>query len=460
MNIDISREFRMEPEIEALYREFDQYLQKNRHRIKGEVEQFELKTAQNHLTYGGIPLAVGFYPVILSKAQSHSISTVVELMIGLMEKATSLFLQEPEVRDFFGFSPEQVELVEIDPGYSPSIPCARFDSFFDGKSLRFTELNTDGAAGMDSAEKMAKLFLAAPMMHEFFAGRPISVFDIKQHVLEALLECYRQFSGGKAGADPRIAIVDWKEVRTSAEFEAFREFCGERGYETVVADPRELDYDGHVLSYKGFRIDLIYRRVVSTEYIERLAEVKAMTQAFCDHNVCLVGSFRSDVAFSKKVFGLLHDPGFARFFTDEERQLVERHIPWTRPFEDGECEYRGKMVNMPDLARREKSRFVLKPSNLYEGRGVWLGGRKSQEEWDKLVDAALKSDYVLQELILIPSQQLGIGKEDIVLEPRFIHLGEYLFGGKFCGFYCRAAEGPLVDRTSREFLAPCFVLGE
>jgi len=460
MNIDISQEFRMEPEIEALYREFDQYLQKNRHRIKGEVEQFELKTAQNHLTYGGVPLAVGFYPVILLKAQVRHITTVVEAMIGLMEKATNLFLQEPEVRDFFGLSPEQIELIEVDPGYSPSIPCARFDSFFDGQSLRFTELNTDGAAGMDGAEKMAKFFLAAPIMHEFFAGRPTGVFDINQHVLETLLECYRQFSGGKAGADPRIAIVDWKEVRTSAEFIAFREFCGERGYEAVVADPRELEYDGHVLSYRGSGIDLIYRRVVSTEYVERLAEVKAMTQAFCDHNVCLVGSFRSDVAFSKKVFGLLHDQSFAHFFTDGERQLVQWHIPWTRPFEDGECEYRGKTVSMPDLVRREKDRFVLKPSNLYEGRGVWLGSLKSSEEWDKLVDAALQGDYVFQELVSIPSQQLGVGKEDVQMEPRFIHLGEYVFGGTFCGFYCRAAEGPLIDRTSREFLAPCFVLGE
>lgn len=460
LNTGISCELWMDDEIESLYRELNDYMQRNSHHIGDDIRQFKVAAAESHLVYAGKPLAIGFYPVILSSAQSLHIATVVEAMIRLMEKATGLFLQEPAFRQAFGFEPKQVELIEIDPGYEDAIPCGRFDSFFDGKSVRFTEFNTDGTAGMDGAEKIAKLFLAAPTMHEFFSDRPITTFGISHCVLQTLLDCYRQYVGGKTVGTPRIAIVDWKEARTYAEFVAFAEFCRGQGYEAVVADPRELDYDGHVLSHHGLRIDIIYRRVVSAEYVERLEEVEAMTRAFRDHNVCVVGSFRSDVAFSKRALGLAHSPKFAHFFTRDEQEFAKRHMPWTQPFEDSECEYGGRKVGMLDLARQERKKFVLKPSNLYEGRGVVLGAWKNADEWEDVIAEALKNDYVLQELIPIPCMPVGVWEDDFELKKRFVHLGEYMFGGKFCGFYCRMAEGPLIDRSSREVLVPCFVLGK
>ncbi len=460
MNGRICDEFLMDAEIEELYREFNDYLKENQRLIAADIESFEAEAARSHVVYAGMPLSVAFYPVILSAEQSRHISEVCEAMTRLMEKVTGLFLNEPAIREVFGFGPEQTELIEVDPGYEWAVPCVRLDSFFDGKELRFTEINTDGTAGMDGAEKMAKLFLAAPSMDRFFSDRAVEVFDTGRRVLQTLLDCFEQFSGAAATGPPRIAIVDWKEARTCEEFLAFAEFCGEQGYEAVVADPRELEYDGRSLLHNGIKIDMVYRRVVSSEYIERLDEVGAMTRAFKDRSVCVVGSFRSDVVFNKRVFGLLHNPRFAHLFTEAERALVQRHVPWTSPFEDVECHYRGKKVGMPELARNDKDRFVLKPSNLYEGRGVFLGFQKAQAEWDEMIEEALESDYVLQEFITEPSMPFGEWEDGLEMNARFIHLGEFVFGGRFCGYYCRAAEGPLIDRTSRERLVPCFVVGK
>ena len=459
---DIASEFQVDGKIAALYRDLDAHMKKNRASLAEEIRQFDSDAADNYLTYTGLPLAIGFYPVVLSGAQVRHISSVAEAMLRLMEKVTALFLREPSIREVFGFSPEQIELIEVDPGYALSIPCARFDSFFDGVDIRFTEINTDGAAGMDGAEKVANLFLAAPMMREFFSGRPVKVFDTSRRVLQTLLDCYAQYLESKGrGAEaesPMIAIVDWKEARTNAEFAAFEEFCRAEGFRALVADPRELEYDGRALTHNGSKIDLIYRRVVSIEYMERLDEVEAMTRAFKDGAVCVVGSFRSDVAFNKKVFALLHTPELRHFFTESEREMIDRHVPWTQPFRDAECDYRGERVGMPELARERKDGFVLKPSALYEGRGVHLGFQMTESGWDDTIATALEGDYVLQELLRTPSAPLSVSKEDFQLAPRFIHLGEFVFGGKFSGFYCRAAEGPLIDATSHERLMPCFVL--
>lgn len=458
LNIRISNEFRTDTEVASLYRDLNDRLEEMGADLEHEIKRFEADAADNHILYAGRPLSIGFYPVIYSRRQASYVSSVAEAIVRLMEKVTTLYLREPSVRDFFGFSPEQIELIEVDPGYDCAIPCARLDSFFDGEDVRFTEINTDGTAGMDGAEKVVKLFLASPTISELFSARSVTAFDINQAVLHTLLDCYTQFAGPHAADAPRIAIVDWQEVRTSAEFVAFREFCAEQGYETVVADPRELEYDGATLSHEGSKIDLIYRRVVSSEYLERLDEVEAMTRAFKDRSVCLVGSFRSDVAFNKNVFALVQHAGFSRFFAEDERALAQKHIPWTRRFADVECEHEGRVIAMPELVREQKDDFVLKPSNLYEGRGVYLGFQKTPSEWEEIVGAALAGDYVLQRFVPEPTLPVGAWKDGFGLEPRFIHLGEFVFGGKFSGFYCRAAEGPLIDRTSREQLVPCFVL--
>jgi hypothetical protein len=459
MRIDFTNQLHIEEDIRSIYGRLNEFCSDNRERVLSDIQAYEDCAAEAHLKYAGLRLLIAFYPFILTERQASYIAGVAEATLRLMEKITHLFLNEPAVRRAFNFGPRQLDLIETDPGYKLSIPCSRLDSYFDGRSLRFSEINTDGAAGMDGSHKLPRLFLAAPTMREFFSQYPnIKVFDINHGVLRALLRCYREFVGGSGTGEPRIAIVDWKEVRTYEEFLAYQEFFKEHGYDALVADPRELDYNGSALSHRGRKIDIIYRRVVSTEYVERLDEVKPMTRAFKDHNVCVVGSFRSDVAFNKRVFAVAHDQRLSKFFTDEERRLAERHIPWTRAFEDVECDYRGERIPMRELARLHKDNFVIKPSNQYEGRGVKLGKVTGQEEWEGYIRHALEGNYILQELIPLPTMPVGIWRDGMEASPRFIHVGEYVFGGRFCGLYCRAADVPVIDRNSKERMLPCMVL--
>ena len=48
-----------------------------------------------------------------------------------------------------------------------------------------------------------------------------------------------------------MAIVDWKEVPTWSEFEILKERFEKMRVPVVLADPRELDFDGKRLSAKG-----------------------------------------------------------------------------------------------------------------------------------------------------------------------------------------------------------------
>ncbi|RJP24655.1 MAG: hypothetical protein C4520_03640 [Candidatus Abyssobacteria bacterium SURF_5] len=458
MTSKLSRQLCLPEDVEAIYRDFDNYLRHDPARMRKEVQDYEKTAAESHLRYAGMALLVAFYPFIVTEEQVQYISGVAESMIRLMEKITHLFLKEPAIRRQFNFSAKQLELIEADPGYRRAIPCARFDSFYDGAGLRFSELNTDGSSGMDGADRIARIFLSSPAMKEFFGNSNLRLFSINQCVLEALLTCYKEYSGQAAPPKPRIAIVDWKEVRTIEEFYGFAEFCRQSGYETIVADPRELEYDGRSLSHRGQRIDLIYRRVVSREFVERLEEVRAMARAFVDQNVCVVGSFRSDVAFSKRAFAVVQNPALYEYFTEEERRLVAAHVPWTHLYKDEEIEHGGQRIRIPELAKEKQEDFVLKPSYLYEGRGVKVGSLTNRKEWEDLTVSALNNDYVIQERIDIPAMPVAVWNDQMRMEERWIHLGEFVFGGRFCGLYCRAANKLVIDRRSKELLVPCLIM--
>src|SRR5262249_38231227 len=73
----------------------------------------------------------------------------------------------------------------------------------------------------------------------------------------------------------------------------------------------------------------------------------------------------------------------------EERALIARFIPWTRLLVDGFTERAGERVYLPDLARAERPRLVIKPGTGYGGKDVILGNAVEQAAWERALDTAL-----------------------------------------------------------------------
>ena len=80
------------------------------------------------------------------------------------------------------------------------------------------------------------------------------------------------------------------------------EYFDAHGCKTVVTDHRSLEYDGEHLSFEGENIDVLYRRVLTNEFIEKMDEARPMYQAVKDGNICMVNSFRSKILHKKSIF--------------------------------------------------------------------------------------------------------------------------------------------------------------
>ena len=76
-------------------------------------------------------------------------------------------------------------------------------------------------------------------------------------------------SGAARASPPTILITDFREVPTWSEFLILKDRFEARGVPTVVADPRDLTFDGTTLVADGRRIDMVYRRVLVNDVIAR-----------------------------------------------------------------------------------------------------------------------------------------------------------------------------------------------
>ena len=82
------------------------------------------------------------------------------------------------------------------------------------------------------------------------------------------MKSYKQFGGTKK---PNIAIVEFRPAYHSgqSEYELFRDFFRDEGYQVEIVSPEQLEYRNGVLRKGAFEIHLVYRRLGVQEFLIR-----------------------------------------------------------------------------------------------------------------------------------------------------------------------------------------------
>src|SRR5206468_6686433 len=102
------------------------------------------------------------------------------------------------------------------------------------------------------------------------------------------------------------------------------------GVKTLICDPRLLEFRRGRLYAEGKAVNLIYRRVLTSELIAHGDDTRALRDAYVAGDACVVNSFRAKLLHKKMSLALLSDDRYARLYTTAQRTAIRRHIPWTR----------------------------------------------------------------------------------------------------------------------------------
>lgn len=417
----------------------------------------EQRLNEVQFVFGGRMLSPYLRPHFVTRAEWQQITKTCETVWSAIEKVGRIAPTNKVMLEQIGLTAGERELVAVDPGYENVSVTSRLDSFLTDESYQFVELNAECPAGIAYQDVAADIFCGLPLMREFTKDHRVTPMYCRRNMLDALLAIYESVRG--RGESPQIGIVDYKGLPTQREFELFKEFFENNGYSATIADPRDLELREGKLHHGDFRIDLVYRRVLTTELLEKIDECQAFVEAYKTGAAVFVNSFRTKYVHKKMLFGVLTDERHQRYFSDEEQEAIRRSVPWTRRIEQAQTTYNNQTVDLLEFVREQRDRLVLKPNDDYGGHGIFIGWESDASAWDAAIEKALEGDYLAQERVTTSREIFPFVDEGGVhMIDQLLDLDPLLFFGRVAGAFTRLSSSSLANVTSGAGMVPTMIV--
>jgi hypothetical protein len=421
------------------------------------AEALHRRMEEGGLSAGGRLICPFLRPNFVSRRQYDSLVRSAEALLGAIGRMEQMVLTNPVLLARLELLPAEKMLASIDPGYPSLQVAARLDSHVRNGHLHFVQYNADLPAGAGYSDALADLFYDAPPIRELRKRYTLTRVGGRKHFLQALLKAYKQFGGTKK---PNMAIVEFRPVFHSGESEytLVRDYFRDEGYAVEIASPEQLEYRNGVLRKGAFEIDLVYRRLGVHEFLIRFDLSHPLVQAYRDRAVCVVNSFRSELAHKKAMFGLLTDEALVAKFPAAERKAIREHVPWTRLVSASKTTYDERTIDLADFITRNRQRLTLKPNDDYSDQHTYLGWEMDDTAWERALKQAMRTPYVVQEKVdpvrsLFPLMSFGI----LEFRELQVDVRPHAYLGKVQGCSSWLSSGS-TGFSSAEGLAPTFIL--
>ena len=409
----------------------------------------EAQTRKRDLFFGDRPLCTVLRPRFMTPAQYRLLQRRAAALMGAFGRAYAAAVADPGVRAQFRLTSWEEEFVLDDPGFPWPSPVSRLDAFFAGDDgLRFTEYNAETPAGPLFNDVLTELFYALPAMREFTRGWDVRPLPARHNVLHALRSAYEAWSGTRAV--PRIAVLDWLDVPTRREFTLFQEYAERQGVPCIVVDPRHAEFRGGKLTFDGAPVDLIYKRVLISELVERGGVDHPVVRAVRTGAVCMVNPFACKILHKKASLAVVSDERNASLFTPQERDVIAANVPWTRVVEERRTTHDELPVDLVQFIVEHKDQLVLKPNDEYGGKGIVLGWEVGDAAWAEALRTALHEPYIVQERVALPSEPYpSVVDGRLVVADRMLDTAPYVVYGQYVdGCLTRLSTAALLNVTA------------
>lgn len=411
------------------------------------------------VVFAGRPICSFLRPQFLLRSQHELLLGAVRHFRSAVVKAKDLILENPELLALMELTAGERRLVDMNPEYRSLGVVTRLDTLLSADDLQLVELNAEGAFGVSYSDRLSELFEGFQPMREFARERPVQPLQSGNALVGAVLDTWHEFGGTRV---PRLAVVDWEEVATRAEFDLICERFQRHGIPARFVDPRALEYKEGILSADGQPIDLVYRRLLTSELLARESEVKALVDAYRARVVCVVNSFRAKILDKKILFALLHDPRITQRYTKEEADVIRAHVPWTRRVVEGKTTgpEGDAEIDLVAYALEHRMNLVLKPNDELGSRGVVIGANVEPAVWERALKLALVDPSIVQRRVPMPSSmfpEVGAAGE-LFFSRRYVELDPYLFRGEMRGALTRLSATTLSNVNAGTGTVPTFIL--
>jgi len=190
----------------------------------------------------------------------------------------------------------------------------------------------------------------------------------------------------------------------------------------VVCDPRAFRLVDRELRLGERRIDLVYRRALGSELVDRRDEVAALLSAYRDGTICMVNPLRSYVAGAKSVLSKFAQDVVPRTYVLDNEQVREQ-------------------------VSASPGKWALKRSQGHGGSSVILPGT-NETAWRAAIASSRDEVWIAQEYLEVPRMTLPVlDGGTVVRAEKYFNWNPFVFGGRFAGGLVRISATPLINIT-------------
>ena len=392
-------------------------------------------------------------PAFFTRPRLETERLAVHLVGSALAKVLTRLQADPDLLDELDISPAERALVTIDPGFPYADVNDRFDAFF-SKRMGFVEVQGTSPGGLGYHDAAADAFMASAPFAALTRDYEVEPLLVLPGLQQALLTAWQEWGGQ---GTPTAAIVDWADAPLMTGFLNIRDHLRRHGIDTVIADPRDLRFEGGALRHGATTINFVYRRLLIQDCLARPDEVAGLVEAARAGAICMVNPFAADILGHKAVFDLItsgrHDFGLTR----AERLSVANHVPWTRRLRpDGE---RGRPGDVDvEWTVEHQQNLVLKPVHDYGGHGVVVGWECDASTWHTSVRSASELGFIVQRRILAHEESYPLDRPGFPQQRFTVDNDPYTFHGRLGGVLVRLGVAGVTNVSAGGSMTPSFVV--
>ena len=365
---------------------------------------------------------------------------MINIFMSIVEKVTKEYLENENYRKLFDLDPLTEKLILKDPGYDISTPIARFDVMYDDKKdYKFCELNTDGSSAMLEDKSLADLMKDSKSIKKLEEKYQINHINLLESLVDSIEDLYFSIKGKKEKIN--IAIVDIIEF-DNIEFETIKNLFQKRGHNCKIANLKDLERKNNSLYIEDMKIDLVYRRLVTSDLIENKELGKNLIDSYLNDEIISIGSFRSTLFYTKDIFRILRLEESQKILSEKENEFIKKHIPYTEKL-NYEKDKEKLVAN--------KDKYILKPIQGYASHGIYVGKEHTKKEFEKILEEIKNKNYIYQEYYTVnPMKFIKMEKEKAKLEKFSYVTGLFAYNKKFIAPYMRIGNAAMIS-SAREY---------
>lgn len=407
------------------------------------------KVRNSSAIYKGQPIPVTYQGLFYDEENKKDFQYMSDMLMSITRKITKKYIEDENYRKHFKFDKRLEDLIIHDPGYDVPVPIGRYDVFYSGRdSFKFVEFNTDGSSAMNEDNTIGQIMLQTKAIKEMEKryNYKMTNVDLINSWAKISLDLYQR--NKKTDKIPNVAIVDALEIGTPYEFREFKKAYEKLGAKCEIVDIKDLEYRDNKLVYKDFDIDLVYRRIVTVELMERYDEIKPFIDAYYDNAFMMIGSFRSQIMHYKLTYKIFRLEDTRSILSDKENEFLDKHIPYTEEFKTKE--------DLEEVVNN-KDGYILKPIDSYASHGIVTGRDfKDKEEYRKVLEKILDTGYIYQKYhVMDPLKFVEFTKEGKIKSDRFgAVVGMFIYDEKFIAPYTRIGQDNLISGARDYYTAP------